>query len=93
MTHNAVVSNYMDFKSYIVLFQNNPYETACDVVWNWGRAFKEAAPRGRQSKSSESMYETMEQKRQGYMDASQDEVSDPDWWANLYYGPAENLYR
>ena len=42
MTHNAVLSNYMDFKAYMVLLQHNTYESAWDVLWHVGQAFREA---------------------------------------------------
>ena len=67
MTHHAMVSNYLDFKACIVLLEHNPYESAYDVLWNLGQAFRDARPaagsvsRGIESSKSS---ETMEQRWQ-----------------------------
>ena len=96
MEHNEVVGCALDFKAYVTILERNTYEKACDVLWHLGQAFREAkpAPRSRsrnsESSSSVSMHETHEERLRRYNWSTQDEVSDPDLWARIHYGPAHD---
>ena len=75
----------------MTLFEHNTYEAACDVMWHLGQAFREAKPAAMNASrssgsSSVSMVETDEQKLRRYNWSTQDEVSDPDLWADIHYG-------
>ena len=91
MAFNEIMAYSSDFRAYMTLFEHNTYEAACDVMWHLGQAFREAKPAAMNASrssgsSSVSMVETDEQKLRRYNWSTQDEVSDPDLWADIHYG-------
>ena len=96
MEHNEVVGCALDFKAYVAILERSTYEKACDVLWHLGQAFREAnpAPQSRsqnsRSSSSVSVHESNEERLRRYNWSTQDEVSDPDLWARIHYGPAHD---
>ena len=61
------------------------------MLWHVGQAFREAQPTAanpsRTTGSSESVHETDEERLRRYNWSGQEEVSDPDLWARIHYGP------
>ena len=59
------------------------------LIGQFGGALREVRPES--SKSDESMAEeTPAEKTQRYMNCGQSEVSDPDLWADIHYGPGSH---
>ena len=59
------------------------------MIGQLGGALREVRPES--SKSDESMAEeTPAEKTQRYMNCGQSEVSDPDLWADIHYGPGSH---
>ena len=59
-------------------------ELACGI----GVALR--TPPSPESSSDEAMEETNEERMQRYRDSEQCEVSDPDLWATVHYGPSDD---
>ena len=64
------------------------YDTAEEVgklIVQLGSALRDARPES--SRSDETMEETMEAKARRYQNCEQCEASDPEFWADVHYGP------
>ena len=74
------------FRAIMALLEYDKFEEVTKLIGQLGGALREVKPES--SKSDEEMAEeTPAEKAQRYMNCGQSEVSDPDFWADVRYGP------
>ena len=70
------------------LAQLDRYGANCEVMMTSGKILQDRRPHGSDTESDDPMGAQIASARlRGYNDSGQDEVSDPQWWATLHYGP------
>ena len=78
------------FHLVVKLLELERFETVLDLVRGIGISLREPPnPPSPATTSDEAMTETEEERVQRYQNAEQREVSDPDLWATIHYGPAD----
>jgi hypothetical protein len=84
-TNHALVEADKAFKNIMSLLEYDRFEEVTKLVNQLGGAMREIKPQS----SDESMpEETQSQKTRRYTQCGQSEASDPDFWADVNYGPA-----
>ena len=74
----------------VKLLELERFENVLDLVRGIGISLREPPnPPSPATTSDEAMTETEEERVQRYQNAEQCEVSDPDLWATIHYGPAD----
>ena len=78
------------FHLVVKLLELERFENVLDLVRGIGTSLREPPnPPSPATTSDEAMTETEEERVQRYQNAEQCEVSDPDLWATIHYGPAD----
>ena len=86
--HLQLAESDMAFRAMMSLleYEYDKFEEVTKLIGQLGGALREVKPES--SVSDESMpEETPEQRAQRYMSCGQSEASDPDFWADVHYGP------
>ena len=76
------------FQLVVKLLELERFESVVELVRGIGSSLR--TPPSPETSSDEAMMETHEERVQRYRDSEQCEVSDPDLWATIQYGPAED---
>ena len=75
------------FQLVVKLLELERFESVVELVRGIGSSLR--TPPNPETSSDEAMMETHEDRLQRYRDSEQCEVSDPDLWATIHYGPAD----
>ena len=75
------------FHLVVKLLEFERFENVVELARGIGVALR--TPPSPQTSSDEDMEESNEEKLQRYQNSEQREVSDPDLWATIHYGPAD----
>ena len=73
------------FRAMMALLEYDTAEEVCKLIEQLGSALRETIPES--PKSDEPMEETLEAKARRYQNCEQCEASDPEFWADVHYGP------
>ena len=84
--NHALVEADKAFKAMMSLLEYDTFEEVTKLVGQLGGALREIKPQS----SDESMpEENQSQRARRYTQCGQSEASDPDYWADVKYGPAD----